>query len=151
MTSTTKQDALFQEIGPLPIQGRSWPLPIALLAWLILIIIGARLAYIAQTQGEHIAHFLMLSVGIAFIGMMVIAYFMLVGRTTITAQGIQQQWIVKREIAWQDIKFAKFVPLFFSKRLICFTQRGLPLVFQGASTDLQVAFAHISLVYKSSN
>jgi hypothetical protein len=55
---------------------------------------------------------------------------------------------MKREVQWQDIHFAKFVPLFNSKRLICFTRRGRPVIFQGATQDLQVAFAKISLVLR---
>lgn len=148
-TTNTKQTEVFEKIGPLPIYGRSWPLAIALLAWAVLIIIGARLLFLLNTQAENIALVLMLSIGVAYLGMLVMAYYMLVGRTTIHENGIHQQWIVKRDIAWQDVKFAKFVPLFFSKRLICFTQRGFPIVFQGASRDLEIAFAHISLIYKS--
>lgn len=149
MTESTRHTQLLDTLGPLPIRGRSWPLPIAIAAWLIILIIGSRLLYIASTQAEHIASALMLSIGIAYVGMMVVAYFMLIGHTTISAQGIEQRWITKRQLAWQDLKFAKFVPLFFSKRLICFTARGFPVVFQGASTELEIAFAHISLIYKS--
>ena len=34
--------------------------------------------------------------------------------TRIDESGLRQTWITRREVAWQDIQFAKFVPLLFS-------------------------------------
>lgn len=141
-----QQQTLFNTIQ-LPIRGRSWPKGIAIVAWVLIILIGARLIYIA-TNYEQVPTPIVASVGLAYAGMVIVAFFMLVGHTTLTEHGIKQDWILKRELTWEELKFAKFVPLFYSKRLICFTKRGRPIVFQGASQDLQVAFAHISLIYK---
>lgn len=132
----------------LPIQGRSWPKLIAILAWVVIALIGLRLGFIATLYGNQVATGLIACVIFAYCGMIVVAYFMMIGQTTITPQGIQQEWIIKRELAWEDLKFAKFVPLFFSKRLVCFTKRGRPVVFQGASPQLQVAFAQIALAHR---
>lgn len=129
----------------LPLRGRSWPKGIALAAWALILLIGVRLIFIASTYGDQVATPLIASVLLAYTGMIVVAYYMLQGHTTITAQGIQQDWILKRELAWDELKWAKFVPLFFSKRLVCFTKRGRPIVFQGADPQLQIAFAHIAL------
>ena len=152
MTQTTEesQQSLFAIIGPLPLKGRSWPKHIALIAWVVIAIIGVRLGFVATTYGDQVATPLIASIILAYTGMIVVAFFMWTGHTTITEQGIKQEWILKRELAWDELKFAKFVPLFFSKRLICFTKRGRPIVFQGASPELQIAFAHISLAYKRS-
>ncbi|WP_300647337.1 hypothetical protein [Paenalcaligenes sp.] len=145
---SSESTALFSTIGPLPVRGRSWPKAIAILAWLLIAIIGVRLVYIATTYGQQVDTPIIAGVILAYSGMIVVAFYMLTGQTTISEHGIQQDWILKRELAWEDLKFAKFVPLFFSKRLICFTKRGRPVVFQGASPELQIAFAHISLIYK---
>lgn len=145
--SSEHQD-LLHTIGPLPLRGRSWPAPIAALAWVVIVLIGLRLGFIATTYGDQVATPLIASVVLAYTGMVVVAFFMWTGHTTITEAGIKQDWILRRELQWDELKFAKFVPLFFSKRLICFTKRGRPIVFQGASPELQAAFAHISLVYK---
>ena len=118
------------------------------MAWLLLAIIGARLGFLAATYGDQIAMPLMASIMLAYTGMVVVAFFMWTAHTTITEQGIRQDWILKREMRWDELKYAKFIPLFYSKRLLCFTNRGRPMVFQGASQELQVAFAHISLVYR---
>lgn len=147
-SSAAPHQALFDTLGPLPVTGRSWPKPIALLAWLIIAIIGARLGFIATSYGDQVATPLIASVILAYTGMIVVAFFMWTGHTTINEHGIKQDWVLKRELSWDELKFAKFVPLFFSKRLICFPKRGRPIVFQGASTELQIAFAHISLAYK---
>lgn len=143
----TEQHALLHSLE-LPIQGRSWPKKIAVLAWVVIALIGLRLGFIATLYGNQVATSLIACVVFAYFGMIVVAYFMMMGQTTITRQGIQQEWILKRELAWEDLKFAKFVPLFFSKRLVCFTKRGRPIVFQGASPQLQVAFAQIALAHR---
>lgn len=147
-SAPTTTENLFATIGPLPLRGRSWPKGIAVMAWVLLAVIGARLGFLASTYGEQIAMPLMASIMLAYTGMVVVAFFMWTAHTTITEQGIRQDWILKREMRWDELKYAKFIPLFYSKRLLCFTNRGRPMVFQGASQELQIAFAHISLVYR---
>jgi len=145
-------DALLQDISPLPIQGRSWPRWVAATAWLVLALIGVRMALVAGSpQGANISPLLAGSLVLLFTGLIVIAWYMWHGITTIDRDGIRQSWIMKRQVQWQDIHFAKFVPLFNSKRLICFTRRGRPIIFQGATPELQVAFAKISLVLRRKN
>lgn len=88
------------------------------------------------------------SILLCFLGLIVLARYMLISETRITHRGIEQSWITRREVAWEDIQFAKFIPLVASKRLVCFTTRGRPVVFQAGTRDLQVAFARIALVYR---
>ena len=46
-------DALLSDLGPLPIQGRSWPKWVAASAWVVLALIGVRFALVAGSpQGE---------------------------------------------------------------------------------------------------
>lgn len=142
-----EQQRLLQSLH-LPLRGRSWPKNIAILAWVVIGLLGLRLGFIATQYGSQVATGIIACVVFAYFGMIVVAYFMMVGHTTINEKGIQQEWILKRELAWEELKFAKFVPLFFSKRLICFTKRGRPIVFQGASQELQIAFAQIALAHR---
>ncbi len=144
---TPEQQQLFQSLN-LPLRGRSWPKYIAILAWVVIALLGLRLGFVATYYGAQVATSLIACIVFAYFGMIVVAYFMLVGHTTITHNGIKQEWIMKRELEWDDLKFAKFVPMFFSKRLICFTKRGRPIVFQGASQELQIAFAQIALAHR---
>src|SRR3546814_19911960 len=85
---------------------------------------------------------------VGFAGLVVLARYMLISVTNINEAGIQQSWLGRREVAWEDIQFAKFIPLVASKRLICFTTRGRPVVFQAGTKEMQVAFARIYLLYR---
>ena len=123
---------MLKDLGQLPIQGRSWPKWVAAGAWIVLALIGVRFALVASSpQGAAISPVLAGCLVLLFTGLILIAWHMWHGVTTIDQNGIRQNWIMKREVQWQDIHFAKFVPLFNSKRLICFTRRGRPVIFQG--------------------
>ncbi|NGM86645.1 hypothetical protein G5B35_04910 [Parapusillimonas sp. SGNA-6] len=140
---------LLAELAPLPIRGMAWPPWIKVLAVGILIFIGVQIVTTASGPvGRNISPMVAGSIVLCFIGLLVLARYMLVSVTSIDETGIQQSWLGRREIAWEDIQFAKFVPLLASKRLICFTRRGRPVVFQAGTRELQVAFARIALVYR---
>lgn len=140
---------LLQQLAPLPIQGRSWPKAVAALAWVIIAVIGIRFIMIAsKTPSTLVNPYVAASLVVLFIALLVIAYYMWTGHTTIDATGIRQSWIMRREISWDQIKTAKFIPLLGSKKLVCFPHRGRPVVFQGATLELQRAFAEISLAYQ---
>ncbi|MNY75796.1 hypothetical protein D3C86_2151820 [compost metagenome] len=70
--------------------------------------------------------------------------------TTIDDRGISQTWFTRREVAWEDVRLARFVPMVFSKRLVVFTHRGKPVIFQGGTRELRAAFVKIAQLYKSS-
>ncbi|MBP6019508.1 MAG: hypothetical protein KA735_08450 [Burkholderiaceae bacterium] len=147
--SEEEQSQLLEDIGPLPLQGLAWPRRIKILAWIVLAVIGAQLIVTASgPNGQNISPLIAGSVLLCYLGLLVLAWYMQVSVTTITHVGIHQTWISQREVAWSDIQFAKFIPLFASKRLMCFTGRGRPIIFQAGTRDLEIAFARISLVYR---
>src|SRR3546814_8580175 len=86
------------------------------------------------------------SIIVCYIGLLILARYMHVSETSITETGIQQSWLSRREVSWEDIQFVKFIPLLASKKMICFLGRGRPVVFQAGTKELQIAFARISLV-----
>ena len=140
---------LLAELGSLPIQSRAWPKAIAWLACLVVIGIGVRLVLTASgPHGQAVSPMIVGAIVLAYTGIIVMAWYMYHGQTTITEDGISQSWLFKRHIAWQDIRHAKFVPMLFSKRLICFPVRGRPVTFQGSDQNVQVAFARIALAYR---
>jgi hypothetical protein len=147
--SEQERSALLESIGPLPVRGTAWPGWIKVLAWLIIIVIAIQLIRVASSPQSHDVNPVVAgSILVCFLALLVIARFMLISETQITQKGIEQSWITRREIKWEEIHFAKFVPLFTSKRLICFTAHGRPVVFQAGTRELQVAFARIALVYR---
>ncbi len=144
-----ERSALLEQIGPLPLRGSAWPLWIKVFAWIVLIIIGIQIGRTAAGPNGHQVYSLAAaSILMCFVALVVVARFMMTSETEINGKGISQSWITKREVAWEDIQFAKFIPLFTSKRLVCFTSRGRPIVFQAGTRELQIAFARIALAYK---
>jgi lysylphosphatidylglycerol synthetase-like protein (DUF2156 family) len=140
---------LIQELGPLPLSGVAWPGWIKMLACVVLVLIGVQIVHTASGPvGQNISPMVAGSIILCFMGLVVLARYMLVSITSVTNEGIQQTWISRREVSWDDITFAKFVPLVASKRLICFTSRGRPVIFQAGTKELQIAFARIALVYR---
>jgi hypothetical protein len=115
----------------------------------ILALIGLQIVQVAGSPaGKGISPWVAASILVCYCGLVVLARFMLVSETTISADGISQTWLGKRQVSWENLQFARFVPLPASKRLICFQSRGRPVVFQAGTRELQIAFARISLVYR---
>lgn len=143
------QDQLLQTIGPLPLRGTAWPAGIKWMAWIVLGLIGIKLLHTAAgPAGQTVSPIVAACIVVAFIALLVVARAMQTSETCITDQGIEQTWITRRTVAWSEIQFAKFIPLLASKRLVCFTGRGRPVVFQAGTRELQVAFAQIALAYR---
>lgn len=144
-----ERSALLERIGPLPLSGMAWPRWIKILAWLILAIIAVQIGRIAtNSQGHNVNPAVAVSILVCFLALLVIARFIQTSETRITKTGIQQSWITRREVTWNEIQFAKFIPLLASKQLICFTGHGRPVVFQAGTRELQIAFAHIAMMYR---
>ena len=154
MFSTQRPDehehrTMLAEIGPLPLEGPAWPQWVKWLAWLVLAAVILRLVFTAASPaGQMVGTAVKISVILCVIGLTVLARYMHTSVTRITEAGLEQSWIGRREIAWEDITFAKFIPLISSKKLICFTGRGRPVTFQAGSRELQIAFARIATVYR---
>lgn len=137
-------------LGDLPISGDAWPkwVKAAAVLMLVVIVIQSGLA-IAKVGFDSLKNIGGLTILIVFIALLIITYYMVKAKTTITDQGLYQTWISKREVKWEEVTFAKFVPLIASKRLVVFVKKGRPVVFQGGTKELQIAFAHISLQFKN--
>src|SRR5690606_26082104 len=117
--SQNERDALLREIGPLPLSGQAWPDWVRILAWIILAIIGVQIILTAiRTPPEQINAAVAGIVILCFLGLALVSWHMQKSITTIDEAGLHQTWITRRQVAWQDIHFAKFVPLLFSKRLV---------------------------------
>ncbi len=141
--------ALLREIGPLPLSGQAWPDWVRILAWILLALLGMQLISTGiRMPASQLNTILAAGVGLCFLGLAVVSWNMQVSITTIDERGLRQRWFTRREVAWEDIQAARFVPLLFSKRLVIFTRRGRPIVFQGGTRELQAAFSRISQLYR---
>jgi hypothetical protein len=141
--------ALLAQITPLPLRGRAWPRWIGVIAWLIMAFIAVRLVIVLRLAPEiSLPLPVIASLLVCFAALLWMSWHMWTSVTEISDWGIRQSWISRREVAWSEIQSTKFIPLFASKKLVCFVQKGRPLVFQAGSPELQAAFARISLVYR---
>jgi hypothetical protein len=141
--------ALLQEIGPLPLSGQAWPDWVKILAWVLLAVLGWEIVTTAiRLSTGDLNPFMLAGVLVCFLALAVVAWFMQTSITTIDGQGLRQTWLTRREIAWDDIVSARFVPLVFSKRLLIVSRAGRPVVFQGGTRELEKAFMQIAATYQ---
>lgn len=146
---THEHRELISQIGPLPLEGQAWPTWVKWMAWLVLGLVVFRLAQAAASPvGQSVGTAIKLSLVICVVGLAVLARYMHTSVTRITEKGLEQSWLGRREITWDEITFAKFIPLIASKKLICFPARGRPVTFQAGTRELEIAFARIALTYR---
>lgn len=141
--------ALLAQIAPLPLSGRAWPRWIGVIAWLLMALIAVRLFTVLWLSPETALPMpVIASLVVCFGALLWMSWHMWTSVTEISDWGIRQSWISRREVSWTEIQSTKFIPLFASKKLVCFVQKGRPVFFQAGSRELQTAFARISLVYR---
>lgn len=145
-----ERDQLLASIHPLPIRGPAWRTWVKTAAWLVLGLIVLQFFIAFNKAGMQMLYSMTgLILLVVFVALAVTTRYMQTSITTIDADGMRQSWLTRREVAWQDVTFAKFVPMLASKRLVVFTKKGKPVVFQGGTRELQIAFAKISLAFKN--
>ncbi len=145
-----EREQLLAAIQPLPIRGPAWPAWVKTAAWVVLGLIVLQFFIAFNKAGMQMLYSMTgLILLVVFVALAVTTRYMQTSITTIDADGMRQSWLTRREVAWQDVTFAKFVPMLASKRLVVFTKKGKPVVFQGGTRELQIAFAKISLACKN--
>src|SRR5690625_5391084 len=76
---------LFEALGTLPLRGRSWPRPVALLAWVLVLSLawwlGIRAGELHAEVEAQLRTPLTISVIVCLLGLCVIAYYMWIGRS----------------------------------------------------------------------
>ncbi len=140
---------LLREIGPLPLSNQAWPDWVRILTWIILATLGVQLlnSAIGLPPGR-VNMPLAAAVALGFMGLALVSWHMQVSITIIDERGLRQSWFTRRDVAWEDIRSASFMPWLFSKRLVVVTRQGRPVVFQGGTRELQAAFDKISQLYR---
>lgn len=145
-----EQAQIKEKLGALPLRGMAWAhwVKIVAIAVLLLVVVqaGVTIAKAGVPALMNMAGFALLLV---FVGLAFTTYHICKSQTVISQEGLQQSWITKRQVKWENITFAKFVPLLASKRLVVFVKAGRPIAFQGGTQELQTAFALISLQFKN--
>lgn len=120
-----------------------------ILTWVILAVLGVQVVTSAiRAPDQPLDGLMAVAVGLCFIGLLFVSWHMQTSITTIDERGLRQTWFSRREVAWDEVREARFVPMIFSKRLVIFTHRGRPLIFQGGTRELRTAFTRIAQVYR---
>ncbi len=85
--SPAARAALLQEIGPLPLNGQAWPDWVRILAWILLSALGVQLfSSAAQLPPGQLNLLLAVTVGLSFLGLGLVSWFMQLSITTINDQ-----------------------------------------------------------------
>lgn len=142
--------ALLEELG-LPVSGPAYRKPVKIAAWIVLGLLTVQLISVAtRLPAENLNQALTLTVLFCYVGMAALTVAMQRSITTIDARGLRQTWIMRREVAWEDVNFVKFIPYPLGKRLMIFNRGGRFVTLQAGTREVEVAFARIALVYKRS-
>ncbi len=82
-------------------------------------------------------------------GLLVVsAWFILTGHTTIDAQGIRQDWIFRKQFDWHQIAAARLVRLPLQPRLLLSTGRGPIRAIHGGDAAVIEAFRRVDAYYR---
>ncbi len=79
--------------------------------------------------------------------MLVTAWYMLTGYTTIDARGLRQDWFSDKRFAWHEIARVRHLKMPFTSRLLVSTGRGPVRAIHGGTRELDDAFREIAAYY----
>jgi hypothetical protein len=81
-------------------------------------------------------------------------WFFMTGKTTVSATGVQQDWIWRKQVSWSEVKSARFLGLpgmawLVPPRLMLRGDSGFYVIFNGGSRDLHQAFARVTVLVQA--
>jgi hypothetical protein len=121
-----------------------------MLAWIALSLANTPLLGVVATYGLGVKLGLL---AVAFVLVTSYWYFM-TGKTTLSAQGVRQDWIWRKSIDWSEVKSARFLGLpglawLVPPRLMLRGDSGMYVVFNGGSRTLHRAFAEATVAVQA--
>ena len=138
-----------------PVSGASfgWTLKLAagaVIGWLAMMAWqpDVRLGYEELSTGGQL-----MMIGCLFV-MLGCFVFLMVGRTTIDAQGIRQSWLWPKRMKWSEVSSARFIGLpfmtwLFPPRLMLKRANGSYTVFNGGTPQLHRLFAELTVAVQN--
>ncbi|GAA5236820.1 hypothetical protein FOZ76_12535 [Verticiella sediminum] len=145
--SEAERAALLQELDP-PVVGPAYRRVVKIAAWVVLAIITLQILAAAMSASqESLGTAFGFTVVFCYVGLALLAIAMQRSVVTIDEHGLRQTWIMRREVAWEDVQYVKFIPFPLGKRLMIF-HRGRFTTLQAGSQAVEIAFARIALVYR---
>ena len=147
--------ALAQEGIELPVSGPSF-------GWTVRLLTGAFLSWIALLMAQapvregyaRLDTWVQLAMITCVVIMLAGYWYLFTGKTTLTADGISQSWLWRKQMQWSEVKSARFMGLpylawLIPPRLLLTSERGRRVLFNGGCTALHRAFAQATVVLQS--
>ena len=117
--------------------------------WMVLSTVLGLAVYGAQVLGANrdvtAPVLLLMAAGAAVV--LVSAWYMLTGRTTVDSRGIRQDWMFARQYRWHEIARARHVRMPFTSRLVISTGTGPFKAVHSGCRELDEAFRTIAAAY----
>lgn len=143
-----EREALLDELN-LPLSGPAYRPAVKVAAWVVLALLTLLIISTAlRVPAENLNQTMTVTVIGCYVGLAIMAAAMQRSMVTVDRQGLRQSWIMRREVAWDEIQFVKFIPYPLGKRLMIFQRGGRFMSLQAGGRDVEVAFARIALVYR---
>lgn len=86
-------------------------------------------------------------IGAVAIGMMISGWYIVMGKTTVNAQGVSQEWVMPKSYKWEEIFRARLVKLPMNTRLIINTGRPPFKTIHAGTPELREAFERVARMY----
>jgi hypothetical protein len=120
---------------------------------LAVLIVASLMVYGAQVlTGREAVNSAVLMLMAAAAGVVLItAWYILTGKTTVDATGIRQDWFWERHFRWHEIMRARFVRVPLAPRLVLMTPRGPMKSVHSGNRALDAAFTEIDRFYRAAN
>lgn len=122
--------------------------------WMVISTLLSLGAYAARVLTERPAdapdiapHVAVLSAAAAVL-LLVNAWFMVFGRTTVDAHGIRRSGLFGNEVRWEQISRASLLRVPFSPRLVVMPVAGPMRAFHAGNAELEAAFREIEQIYR---
>ena len=131
-----------------PIRGQAYRPLTRILALTIALATLAYGASVASTR-DGVAGSLLVMVISAGAVMVFACWYIVMGRTTIDARGVHQDWIMAKSYGWGEIRSARILRLPLSTRLMLNTGRPPFKVIQSGTPEITAAFEEIVAFYSS--
>lgn len=120
---------------------------------LAVLIVTSLLVYGVQvlTGSEPVNSAVLMLMAAAAGVVLITAWYILTGKTTVDATGIRQDWFWERHFRWHEIARARFVRVPLAPRLVLMTARGPLKSVHSGNRALDAAFTEIDRFYRAAN
>ena len=126
--------------------GQAWPDWVRILSWVILAVLGVQAVTSAIGAPDALEALPAVLAGLCFAALLFVAWHMQTSITTIDERGLRQSWYRRREVAWEDVRQARFAHAVFQAAGDLHAQRPAGDL-QGGTRELRAAFVKIARVY----